>query len=173
MFLSGTSWLASLKSECIRRSRRDQDEARRFLLDIRASKIDFSDNEFRKFAQQAFTIRVLLVEIGTGRLVDKGRIPPRSKLQGQGFLLYKAQSDPPSYPLSFNGAQINQLLVVAMGDEYAGSVKVCLESKEGWKQAVHHTAEQRGRFIRRSWLITIWKCFSPKYLQMLVSFKEL
>jgi len=143
LFLSGTSWLADLKnrSKSIKRSRPDVEQTRRFLLDTHASKEDFKDDDFHQFAEHAFAIGVLLTEIGTGRLVHE--IPQISKATGQGFSLYAPQTDPPSRPVLFDGAQINNILVVSMGDGYARSVKVCLESKQSWRRAAKHTAAVR------------------------------
>jgi hypothetical protein len=147
LFLSGTSWLADLKSVNIQRSARDQEQNRRFLLDTAASKADYDDDHFRQFVQHAFAIGVLLTEIGTGRLVAK--VLPRSKTEGQCFSLYKTRTSPPSDPEELSGAQIFQLLAMAIGElGYAQPVKICLESKESWRQAINHTAEKRGEIYQ-------------------------
>lgn len=143
LFLSGTSWFSGLKSNSIQvqRSRVVLGEPRRFILQTQASKREYEDNDFRQFAEQAFTIGVLLVEIGTGRLVHQ--IPPCVKGLGQGFSLYAPQTNPPAKATLFSGAQIQNLLDVEMGSLFATSVKVCLQSRESWRRAVKHTAEER------------------------------
>ena len=148
LFLSGTSWLSGLKSRLIQRSRRGIESERRFLLETSAPKAQFSDSDFRDFAKHAFAIGALLTEIGTGRLIHD--IPPPSKTHGQGFSLFPARTGPRSDPIPFTGSRINDLLVVAMGDEYAKAVNVCLDSKESWKRARHHTAEGRADVYKKA-----------------------
>jgi hypothetical protein len=148
LFLSGTSWFTDLKSKLIQRSRRGIDYNRHFLLETSASKTDFDDSHFRDFAAHVFAIGILLTEIGTGRLVHD--IPRRSKTLGQGLSLYAARTDPPSNPILLSGARIKQLLVEAsMGDDYVNAVKVCLESKESWRQAANHTADVRSEVYKK------------------------
>lgn len=98
---------------------------------------------FRQFAEQAFAIGVLLLEIGSGRFVHD--ISRRSKTLGQGFYLYAVKSDPPSKPTSYSGVEIHRILTVSMGDDYANSVKVCLNSKESWKKVMKHKVEDRAK----------------------------
>ncbi|KAH7307945.1 hypothetical protein BKA65DRAFT_601806 [Rhexocercosporidium sp. MPI-PUGE-AT-0058] len=164
LFLSGTPWLTDLKSKQIQRSRRGIDYNRHFLLETSALKTDFDDSHFRDFAAHVFAIGILLTEIGTGRLVHE--IPRRSKTLGQGLSLYAAQTDPPSNPIMFSDARINELLVEAtMGDDYANAVKVCLESKESWRQVAGHAAGVRSDVYK--------KVLAEYYLEVYLPLKTL
>ncbi|KAH8590970.1 hypothetical protein B0O99DRAFT_691031 [Bisporella sp. PMI_857] len=147
LFLSGTSWLAELRSSCLQRSLPNIDSRRHFLLDTPAAAVDFSLDDFRRFVEHAFSIGILLTEIGTGRVVHE--IPGRSKLLGQGLSLYAAGSNPPSNPGLLTGSQIHKLLVSTMGDDYASAVRACLDTRESWadidcwKNGVRHPIDRR------------------------------
>lgn len=146
LFLLGTPWLSGLRVDLIQRSVYNLDRHRRFLLATQVSEKEISDNEFRQFAQQAFAIGVLLVEIGCGRLVNE--IPTRSKTEGQGFWLHGGRLGY-STPATFvNGPRINEILVSAMGNDYANAVKVCLQSNESLKNAVKEAAPDRRKLYQ-------------------------
>lgn len=146
LFLLGTPWLSCLKVDLIQRSVYNLDRRRRFLLATEVSKTEISDSEFKQFAQQAFAIGVLLLEIGCGRLVNE--VPKRSKTEGQGFLLHGGRLED-STPTTFvSGPRINEILVSAMGDDYANAVNVCLQSNESLKNAVKEAAPDRGKLYQ-------------------------
>jgi hypothetical protein len=145
LFLSGTSWLTGLKIQNVQRSLRIIGD-RRFVFETQATKKDFDDDDFRHFAQHAFDIGALLVEIGTGRRIEK--VLPWSKALGQGLSLYKAGSNPPSDPEDFHAPAIFRLVSTAMGDEYAKPVQVCLASKKSWNQAIRQ-AQSRAEVYQK------------------------
>ena len=63
--------------------------------------------------------------------------------------MYKARTSPPSDPEDKTRAEIFEMLVVALGDDHAKPIKICFESKESWRQAIKHTAEQRVEIYQR------------------------
>jgi hypothetical protein len=159
LFLCGTSWLADLKSSNVRRSAKDLEQSRHFLLDTKASQADFNDDHFRQFAEHAFAIGVLLTEIGTGRLI--ARIPARPKHEGQGFVFHRAPTATSAEPEDKTGAEVYDMLRITMGDDYAKPVKICLESKESWRQAIRHTAAQREEIYQKMLVEYYSDVYSP------------
>ncbi|EGU84881.1 hypothetical protein FOXB_04605 [Fusarium oxysporum f. sp. conglutinans Fo5176] len=122
-FLCGTSWLVDLRSRNIR-SIRDIDHNRHFLLKTEASRYGFEDAQYQRFAEHRFAIGVLLVEIGTGKSVE--RFSPSSEGAGYTFSLCQAGTTAVS---NVGMDKVLSDLSEVMGVPYAESVKACLRHR--------------------------------------------
>ncbi|KAJ6126207.1 hypothetical protein N7471_010700 [Penicillium samsonianum] len=133
-FLCGTSWMVNLRLRNIR-SIRDSTSMRHFLLETPASQIVLADarNERkehnRQFAEHAFSIGILLLEIGTGRELER---VGNDKHTGFTFFfclpgMTKAPTAKPKTIIEISG-----ILKEAFGDEYVKAVKTCLHCKDSW-----------------------------------------
>jgi hypothetical protein len=124
LLLSGTTWFSKLDSRVVQRSKMGEDNWNQFFLETQASNNDFDSNDSKKLEQYIFAIGILILEIGTERLVSN--IRPRST----DFLIYKPGTDPKTEPFQVTEAEIHHRLTVSIGDRYASTVSQCLARKK-------------------------------------------
>ncbi|KAH6653645.1 hypothetical protein BKA67DRAFT_518632 [Truncatella angustata] len=146
LFLSGTSWFVDLRSSNIR-SARDSEYNRHFLLKTKAFEVGFNDSHFEQFATHAYTIGILLAEIGIGQHI--GNILRHSNIMGYIFRLYQAGINLSSSSSDVPEPVVLRKLRINMGDKYTQVVKTCLESKESWRQAKGHPESERLKVYRK------------------------
>ncbi|KAH7276264.1 hypothetical protein B0J15DRAFT_383808 [Fusarium solani] len=140
LLLSGTTWLVDLRSSNIR-SALDSEHNRHFLLRTKAFQEVYNDSHFQQLASHVYAIGILLAELGIGRRI--GQILRHSSTAEYTFHLYQSGTTPPPNPYEASEFTVLNTVRINMGDKYAEAVKICLESKESWRQVRGHTPEQR------------------------------
>lgn len=121
LFISGTSWLSRLSTRTLQRFSTDRDGYYNYILEAPILHRKSFKN-FEQLALHIFTIGIVLLEIGSGKLVRDIR---SDRFGNQQFLLCKRGGGPDPHGQYLSAEAVKDILITTMGLQYASVTVYC------------------------------------------------